>query len=193
MYLRYRIIAHELACDLGIDSNCAPLGRCGGGGNTPFPEKPLLRVPIRRQRGTAWAVPWPMACWKAGFCRLLKHIPGHGRAHCADSHLELPDGRCPALDELETVWISLPFRALNGLPMGMTAHLVYDAVDRPAPAATLSPVMMQVIRDQIGFDGLIMTDDISMKALSGSLWRRLRSRGPSTAGCDVVLLCNANA
>ena len=81
----------------------------------------------------------------------------------------------------------LPFKALNGLPMGMTAHLVYSRIDdRPA---TLSPVMMQVIREEIGFDGLVMTDDISMKALSGSL--EDIAAGSIEAGCDVVLLCNA--
>ena len=79
-----------------------------------------------------------------------------------------------------------PFRALNDLPMGMTAHLVYSRLDE-APATT-SPRMMQIIREDIGFDGLIMTDDISMKALSGSLLQI--TRHALRAGCDVVLWCN---
>ena len=83
---------------------------------------------------------------------------------------------------------AVPFKALNDLPMGMTAHLVYDAID-PRPA-TLSPVMMQLIRDEIGFDNLIMTDDISMKALAGSVDQI--SRDALAAGCDVILYCNAS-
>ncbi|MEZ5675454.1 MAG: glycoside hydrolase family 3 N-terminal domain-containing protein [Thalassovita sp.] len=79
-----------------------------------------------------------------------------------------------------------PFKALNELSMGMTAHLVYSQID-PQPATT-SPVMMRLIRDEIGFDGLIMTDDISMKALSGSLGDL--SASSRAAGCDVVLHCN---
>ncbi len=80
-----------------------------------------------------------------------------------------------------------PFKALCDLPMGMTAHLVYDAID-PRPA-TLSPVMMNLIREDIGFDNLIMTDDISMKALAGEV--NQIAADALSAGCDVVLYCNA--
>jgi beta-N-acetylhexosaminidase len=104
----------------------------------------------------------------------------------ADSHLELPVVEADA-DTLGYVDFA-PFRALNDLPLGMTAHLVYQAFD-DAPA-TLSAKMMGVIRDQIGFDGLIMTDDLGMKALSGSLTDL--SQQARAAGCDVILHCNGS-
>jgi len=116
------------------------------------------------------------------FC-LLSNIPGHGRA-IADSHLDLPkvDATRDSLDTQDFA----QFKALNDLPMGMTAHVVYTALDK-APA-TLSKNIMDVIRTDIDFDGLIMTDDISMKALSGDLGTL--SRASIEAGCDVVLHCN---
>ena len=108
-----------------------------------------------------------------------------GRRSSADSHFDLPRVDTP-LDEL-TRTDFLPFRELADLPMGMTAHLVFSGIDdRPA---TLSPVMMQVIRDDIGFDGLLMTDDLGMKALQGE--RADLAARALIAGCDVVLHCNA--
>ena len=180
MYLRYRIIAEELR-DLGIDSNCAPLvdvaaptthdflkNRCYG-----FDPDSVALIGRSVADGLL----------DGGVLPVLKHMPGHGRA-VVDSHLDLPVVSA-GIEELEHVDFA-PFRTLNDLPMGMTAHLVYDAVhDHPA---TTSPVMMQLIRDQIGFDGLIMTDDISMKALKGSLGQI--ARDALSAGCDVVLHCN---
>lgn len=181
MYLRYRIIADELR-GLGIDSNCAPLVDVAGNATHPFLKNRCYGSDAAQVARIGRAVADGML--EGGVLPVLKHIPGHGRAQ-ADSHLELPVVDAPR-DALEAVDF-LPFRALNGLPMGMTAHLVYSQMDdRPA---TLSPVMMQVIRDEIGFDGLIMTDDISMKALSGSLDEI--AEGSIAAGCDVVLLCNA--
>ena len=118
-----------------------------------------------------------------GVLPVLKHIPGHGRA-TQYSHYELPH-ISDDIRELDACDFA-PFRELNDLPMGMTAHLVYDAID-DAPA-TLSPRMMKLVRDEIGFQGLIMTDDISMKALQGSLSDL--SRAALDAGCDVVLHCN---
>ncbi|MEC7961943.1 MAG: glycoside hydrolase family 3 N-terminal domain-containing protein, partial [Pseudomonadota bacterium] len=118
-----------------------------------------------------------------GVVPVVKHLPGHGRA-VSDSHKELPRVSVPraALDQ-----DFAPFKALNDLPMGMTAHLLYDALDdRPA---TLSPVIMQQIRQEMGFDGLIMTDDISMQALSGD--RGQIAQQAIAAGCDAVLYCNA--
>ncbi|MGD9864104.1 MAG: glycoside hydrolase family 3 N-terminal domain-containing protein, partial [Pseudodonghicola sp.] len=112
-----------------------------------------------------------------------KHIPGHGRA-TQDSHYDLPHVSADA-EELDDTDFAA-FRMLNDLPLGMTAHLVYDAID--SEPATISAPMMRLIRDQIGFDGLIMTDDISMKALRGDLGDL--SRAALRAGCDVVLLCN---
>jgi len=181
-YLRYRLIADELR-DLGIDSNCAPLVDVAGDATHPFLKNRCYGTDPAQVARIGRAVADAML--EGGVLPVLKHIPGHGRAR-ADSHMELPEVDAPR-DELEAVDF-LPFKALNGLPMGMTAHLVYSRIDdRPA---TLSPVMMQMIRDGIGFDGLVMTDDISMKALSGSL--EDIAAGSIEAGCDVVLLCNAS-
>ncbi|WP_425043884.1 beta-N-acetylhexosaminidase [Primorskyibacter sp. S87] len=180
MYLRYRLIAHELR-GLGIDSNCAPMvdvampetheflrNRCYG--SDPETVAELGRAVAQGHLD-------------GGVLPVVKHIPGHGRA-TLDSHYDLPNvaEEFEALDDTDFA----PFRDLNDLPLGMTAHLVYDALD-PTPA-TLSPRMIELIRDQIGFDGLIMTDDISMKALSGALGDL--SKQAIEAGCDVVLHCN---
>jgi len=118
-----------------------------------------------------------------GVLPIVKHIPGHGRA-AADSHHDLPvvDASLKVLRESDFV----PFRALCDLPMAMTAHVVYTELD-DLPATTSARVM-QVIRDEIGFDGLIMTDDISMKALKGGLCDLVRAA--LDAGCDVILHCN---
>jgi beta-N-acetylhexosaminidase len=122
-----------------------------------------------------------------GVLPVLKHIPGHGRAQ-ADSHLALPRVSA-SVDDL-TAHDFAPFTALRDLPLGMTAHIVFDALDPDRPATT-SPVMMQVIRDQIGFDGLLMTDDLSMQALAGSVTDR--THAALAAGCDVILHCNGDA
>ena len=114
---------------------------------------------------------------------VVKHILGHDRA-TADSHFDLPKVDAPR-DSLDIQDFS-PFKALNDLPMGMTAHLVYTEIDETP--ATLSKTVMDIIRMDIGFDGLIMTDDISMKALSGDVGTL--SRASIEAGCDVILHCN---
>lgn len=180
IYLRYRLIAEELR-GLGIDSNCAPMvdlvwpethgflkNRCYGSD----PDR-VARLGRAAAQGHL----------DGGVLPVLKHIPGHGRA-TLDSHFELPHVAADPGDLAATDFA--PFRALNDLPMGMTAHLVYDAID--AVPATVSPRVMALIREQIGFDGLVMTDDISMKALQGSLADL--SRAALRAGCDVILHCN---
>lgn len=120
---------------------------------------------------------------RAGIAGTIKHMPGHGRSTC-DSHLELPTVTAGA-EELE---IDLaPFRALNHAPMGMTGHLVFTAWDSENPA-TLSPyVIGEVIRRQIGFDGLLLTDDLDMEALSGTV--PSRASRAIAAGCDIALNC----
>lgn len=181
MFLRYRIIAEELrAC--GVDTNCAPLVDVAEAGTHPFLRDRCYGeeagAVVRLGRAVADGL------LAGGVYPVLKHIPGHGRAR-ADSHLDLPRVTV-ARDDLERDFA--PFRALNDLSMGMTAHLVYEAIDeRPA---TISRVMMQIIREEIGFAGLVMTDDISMQALSGTLAER--SRDSVKAGCDVVLHCNGD-
>jgi len=180
MYLRYRLIADELR-GLGIDCNCAPMldlttpdthaflqSRCYG-------SDPLAVATIGRAAADGML--------DGGVVPVIKHLPGHGRA-TQDTHFDLPHVATDLAALLPTDFA--PFRALNDLPLGMTAHLVYDAID-PDPA-TLSPVMVDLIRNQIGFDGLLMSDDISMKALTGTLGDL--SRAAIKAGLDLVLACN---
>ncbi|MEO9653096.1 MAG: beta-N-acetylhexosaminidase [Roseobacter sp.] len=180
MYLRYRLIAAELH-DLTIDSNCAPMVDVAGDTTHKFLRNRCYGTTASEVSRLGRAAADGLLA--GGVLPVLKHIPGHGRA-VLDSHLELPCVSAEVTD-LETNDFA-PFAALNDLPMGMTAHLVYETLDdRPA---TLSPIVMQLIRDRIGFDNLIMTDDISMKALSGTLKEITRSA--LQAGCDVILHCN---
>ncbi|MBO0902209.1 beta-N-acetylhexosaminidase [Jiella sonneratiae] len=120
-----------------------------------------------------------------GVLPVMKHVPGHGRGN-ADSHLELPRVETSRNELAKSDFA--PFRALATLPAAMTAHILYTDVD-PRHPATLSPIVIDsVIRKEIGFDGLLMSDDMSMKALSGDLYDL--SAAALTAGCDVVLHCN---
>jgi beta-N-acetylhexosaminidase len=120
-----------------------------------------------------------------GVLPVVKHIPGHGRAR-ADSHHDLPVVET-SREELERQDFE-PFRHLADMPLAMTAHVVYTAIDPDAPATTSKTVMEEVIRGSIGFDGLVMSDDLSMNALSGSL--RERGVAAFAAGCDMALHCN---
>ena len=120
-----------------------------------------------------------------GVLPVMKHIPGHGRAS-ADTHFALPTVDTP-LAELRQHDFA-PFRALNHLPMAMTAHVVYSAVDPDNPATTSAKVVNEIIRGEIGFDGLLMSDDTSMKALSGDF--PTKAAAILAAGCDLVLHCN---
>ncbi|MGA7324943.1 MAG: glycoside hydrolase family 3 N-terminal domain-containing protein [Rhodomicrobium sp.] len=122
-----------------------------------------------------------------GVLPVTKHIPGHGRA-TADSHFSLPTVDAP-LSELEASDFA-PFHALRHLPMAMTAHVVFTAIDPAAPVTISRKAISEVIRGHIGFDGLLMSDDLSMRALSGSLEER--TRACLTAGCDLALHCNGN-
>ncbi len=182
MYLRYRLIADELYA-LGIDSNCAPMldiaresthaflrNRCYG----DDPDK-IARMGRAAAQGHL----------DGGVLPIMKHMPGHGLS-TLDTHFDLPHVDLSLAELRETDFA--PFRSLNDLPMGMTAHLVFDQVDEFP--ATISAKMMNLIREDIGFDGLIMTDDISMKALQGSLPEL--SKAALNAGCDVVLHCNGS-
>lgn len=182
MYLRYRLIADELH-GLGIDSNCAPLADIAGDGTHEFLKNRCYGTDrdtvVRLSRAVA------QAHLDGGVLPVLKHIPGHGRA-AVDSHYGLPCVTTNAKSLQDSDFAV--FRALNDIPLGMTAHLVYEALD--SLPATLSPRMMELIRKDIGFDGLVMTDDISMKALSGTPPQIARQS--LDAGCDVVLLCNAS-
>ena len=120
-----------------------------------------------------------------GVLPVLKHIPGHGRAN-ADSHLKLPVVHADRAT-LEASDFAA-FRPLKKLPLGMTAHVVFTAFDPVLPATTSATMIREVIRGFIGFDGLLMSDDMSMDALSGSIAER--ARASLAAGCDLVLHCN---
>ena len=120
-----------------------------------------------------------------GVLPVMKHIPGHGRAG-VDSHHTLPRVDA-ALDELRARDF-VPFKALADLTMAMTAHVVYEAIDPEHPSTTSARVISEIIRGEIGFDGLLMSDDVSMKALSGDF--AARAQAILAAGCDLVLHCN---
>ncbi|EDQ04789.1 Beta-hexosaminidase [Sulfitobacter indolifex] len=181
-YLMYRIIAHELA-SVGIDSNCAPLIDVASAKTHPFLRNRCYGDTPGQVAAIGRAV--SDALLAGGVLPVMKHMPGHGRA-TLDSHHNLPRVDARRID-LEAVDFA-PFRSLRDLPMGMTAHLVYDALaDTPA---TLSPEVMRLIREDIGFDNLVMTDDISMKALQ--MTPAESTRAALTAGCDVALFCNGS-
>lgn len=119
-----------------------------------------------------------------GVLPCIKHMPGHGRAF-ADSHKDLPTVHA----DFETLdaWDFAPFKALSDMPLAMTAHIVFTAIDRKRPA-TQSKKAVRLMREHLGFSGLILTDDLSMQALKGSLGERANQS--LIAGCDIVLHCN---
>ena len=121
-----------------------------------------------------------------GVLSVVKHIPGHGRG-TSDSHHDLPTVTMDRAT-LEGTDFAV-FKALRDVPLGMTAHVVYSAIAPEVPATT-SPILHRVIRDDIGFDGLLMTDDLSINALPGDI--STRARDSMRAGCDVVLHCNGD-
>ena len=181
--LRYRIIADELR-RVGIDVNCAPLLDVRAPeGHEIIGTRALGQAAedvARRGRAVCEGL------LAGGVLPVIKHIPGHGRA-TVDSHFHLPRVPTPRA-ELERIDFS-PFRALADQALGMTAHVVYEAIDA-ASCATLSHAAIDVIRQEIGFQGLLMTDDLSMRALSGPM--EARARRALAAGCDVVLHCNGD-
>jgi len=120
-----------------------------------------------------------------GVLPVMKHIPGHGRAF-SDTHFELPTVDTP-IGELQAHDFA-PFKALSHLPIAMTAHVVYSAIDPDGPATTSEKVIREIVRGEIGFDGLLVSDDTSMKALSGDFPSKAASI--LAAGCDLVLHCN---
>jgi len=181
MRLRYRLIAAELR-DVGIDVDCAPvldlarpetnaviLNRCYG----DAPEE-VAAVGRAVAEGLL----------DGGVLPVMKHMPGQGRS-AIDSHLDLPRVAASRAELLAADFV--PFRTLADLPMAMTAHVVYAALDPDLPA-TQSPAVIGMIRREIGFDGLILTDDLSMQALRGGL--DARAAAALAAGCDIVLHCN---
>ena len=183
-WVRNRLIAQELF-DVGIDVNCAPLADLVEDETHPVLRNRLYGADV--DTVVAAARVCADAFLAGGVLPVLKHIPGYGRA-CVDSHKDLPTVTSPR-SALETHDFA-PFKALNDIAMGMTAHIVFADIDPENPATT-SPKMMQVIRNDIGFDGLIMSDDISMEALSGTIGAR--AAASIAAGCDIALHCNGKA
>jgi beta-N-acetylhexosaminidase len=181
--LRARIIADELR-RVGVDANCAPVADIAGPETHPFLRNRCYGETAAEVSIRARAV--ADAYLAAGILPVVKHLPGHGRA-AGDTHHDLPTVSVPA-DEL-AVHDFAPFRALNDLPMAMTAHIVFAAYDAEYPA-TQSPRMIRVIREEIGFQGLLMTDDLNMQALSGNLGQR--TRAAIAAGCDIALHCKGD-
>ncbi|MDT8855835.1 beta-N-acetylhexosaminidase [Paracoccaceae bacterium Fryx2] len=182
LWLRYRIIAAELLA-VGIDGNCAPCADVLSAVTHPFLRNRCYSDDPYAVAGLARAV--AAAHLAGGVLPVIKHMPGHGRAN-ADTHHDLPTVTASA--EVLEATDFVPFRALRALPLAMTAHIVFSAFD-DAPA-TCSAAMIKVIRDSIGFGGLLMSDDIGMQALPGT--KAERAAAAIAAGCDVVLECNGD-
>lgn len=180
--LNAQLMGRELA-DLGITIDCAPVldlllpGAHSVVGDRAFGTSPEIVA----QLGRAVAE----GLHAAGITPLIKHIPGHGRA-LVDSHHALPQVDAP-LDDLRRADF-VPFRRLSDLPWGMTCHVVYTAIDAKRPATTSTTVIHDIIRGEIGFDGVLISDDLSMEALQGGLGDR--AERALAAGCDLALHCN---
>jgi len=177
-----RLIAADLAA-LGIDVDCMPIADVPVAGSDPVVGDRAYGTEPAKVAAIAEAIARGLG--EEGVLPVVKHIPGHGRA-AADSHKRLPVVSTDRATLEATDFAA--FRPLAGLPLAMTAHVVFTAVDPIAPATISGTIVRDVIRDSIGFKGLLMSDDISMGALSGSIAER--SRAVIAAGCDVVLHCN---
>src|ERR1700684_4041540 len=180
--LSARLIAADLI-EIGVTVDCLPLadvpvpGADAVIGNRAYGTEP------RKVAAIARAVTEGLE--QGGILPVLKHIPGHGRA-TADTHFRLPEGDTSEAELERTDFAA--FQPLADLPMAMTAHVVFSALDPVQPATTSATIIRQVIRGVIGFQGLLMSDDVSMNALAGSIAER--TRAIVAAGCDMVLHCN---
>ncbi len=179
-----RLVADDLI-ELGINTNCTPVldvpvaGAHDIIGDRAFGDTPAQIAALGRAVCEGFLA--------GGVVPVIKHIPGHGRAR-ADSHLELPVVSTSRA-ELE-VTDFVPFKLLNDQPAAMTAHVVYSDIDRDQPASTSALVIREIIRGHIGYDGFLMSDDLSMKALQGPM--RQRAEAVISAGSDVALHCNGD-
>ena len=180
------LLARLHAFDLqryGITADCLPVldvpieGASDVIGSRAYGKKPEIVAAMGRAAAEG--------LMSGGVLPVMKHMPGHGRAF-ADTHFELPVVDA-ALGELQRHDFA-PFRELAHLPMAMTAHVIFSAVDPDNPATTSGKVIEEVIRREIGFDGLLMSDDTSMKALSGDF--SSKATAILAAGCDIILHCN---
>ncbi|MDB5512947.1 MAG: beta-N-acetylhexosaminidase [Enterovirga sp.] len=179
-----RLIAHDLRA-VGITVDCHPVldvpteGAHDVIGDRAFARDPILVADLGRAAAEGLL--------DGGVLPVVKHLPGHGRAQ-ADSHESLPRVSA-SIEELRSHDF-VPFRALADMPAGMSAHVVFEAVDPDRPATTSTVVLSAIVRGEIGFGGLLFTDDLSMKALAGSF--RARTEAALAAGCDVALHCNGD-
>jgi beta-N-acetylhexosaminidase len=179
-----RLIAADLAA-LGITVDCLPLADVPvAGADAVIGDRAYGQDPVKV---AAIAAAVADGLRDGGVLPVLKHIPGHGRA-TTDSHLRLPVVTADRATLEATDFAA--FRPLASLPLGMTAHVVFTTLDPDLPATTSPAIIRQVIRRHIGFGGVLMTDDVSMGALSGTIAQR--SRAALAAGCDVVLHCNGD-
>jgi beta-N-acetylhexosaminidase len=181
-WLSARLIAADLS-DLGASVDCLPLADVPvPGADTVIGDRAYGTEP-GKVAAIARAVTEGLE--RGGILPVLKHIPGHGRA-TADTHFRLPVVETPKAELERTDFAA--FQKLADLPMAMTAHVVFSALDPALPATTSATIIEQVIRGVIGFQGLLMSDDLSMNALAGSLAER--TRAVFASGCDMVLHCN---
>ncbi|MGQ0673420.1 MAG: beta-N-acetylhexosaminidase [Hyphomicrobium sp.] len=179
-----RLLADDLLA-LGINTNCAPVldlpvaGAHDVIGNRAYGTAPAQAAALGRAVAEGLMA--------GGVLPVMKHIPGHGRA-TKDSHLDLPVVGEPRAVLSATDFA--PFHMLRDLPAAMTAHVIFTDIDPERPASTSPIVIHEVVRGEIGFDGLLMSDDLSMKALSGNL--SVRAEAVIAAGSDLALHCNGN-
>src|SRR4030088_631798 len=180
--LSARLMAADLT-ELGVTVDCLPLadvpvaGADAVIGNRAYGTEPDKVAAIARAVAEGLE--------QGGVLPVLKHIPGHGRA-TADTHFRLAEVKTQKPERERTVFPA--FQPLADLPMAMTAHVVFSALDPAQPATTSATIIRQVIRGVIGFQGLLMSDDVSMNALAGSIAER--TRAIVSAGCDMGLHCN---
>jgi beta-N-acetylhexosaminidase len=180
--LSARLIAADLA-ELGITVDCLPLADVPVAGADAVIGDRAYGTEPEKVAAIARAVTDGLE--QGGVLPVLKHIPGHGRA-TADTHFGLPVVETPKKELKRTDFAA--FQPLADLPMAMTAHVVFSALDPAQPATTSATIIHEVIRGVIGFQGLLMSDDVSMNALAGSIAER--TRAIFSAGCDIVLHCN---
>ncbi|HXW30333.1 MAG TPA: beta-N-acetylhexosaminidase [Xanthobacteraceae bacterium] len=180
-----RLMAAELAA-LGISVDCLPVADVPVAGSNAVIGDRAYGLSPAKVAAVAAAIAEGLRA--GGVLPVVKHIPGHGRA-TVDSHAALPtvDTDRATLEQTDFA----AFRALNRLPLAMTAHIVFAAIDPVAPATISATIVREVIRGSVGFDGVLMTDDISMEALAGTMAARVRAS--IAAGCDIVLHCNGRA
>jgi beta-N-acetylhexosaminidase len=184
-YLHHRLMGQMMA-EIGINADCAPcLDLAIEGGHSVIGDRALSSDPMAVAALGRAAID---GLRDAGVASVIKHLPGHGRAQ-ADSHQSLP--RIDVGTQALAQDISI-FKALYDAPMAMTAHVIYDALDPDLPASLSPHLIGKIIRQDIGFDGLLMTDDISMKALSATNSQAHNADSAFHAGADVAMFCHGS-